>query len=78
MTRNERKRAELIEQFKRSPYLSVADLIEILKTFPKYLPVTGYNGGENTDYVTTAGVRLQAGEDRAWGIDQDHVDIMGF
>lgn len=74
----ERKRAALVEQFKNSPYLAVGDLISLLRTFPQHLAVTGYNGGENTDFVTVAGVRLQEGEDRAWGINQDHVDIMGL
>lgn len=77
LKQRERKRAELQEQFKDAPYLAVGDLINLLRTYPMHLPVTGFNVHEETTYVRAGSVRLYAGQDRTWGINQDHVDIMG-
>lgn len=62
--------------------LTVADLIELLKTYPKDLPVTGYNAHEDTDFVTCDSVREGSG---AWGLllpggeryTGPYLDIMG-
>lgn len=64
--------------------MTVAELIELLKTYPQYIPVTGYNGAEQTDFITKHGVRLRDA-DRADYLHVDgklfvgqHVDIMGL
>lgn len=80
--RQEAKRAELEQKLKGAPYLTVADLIELLKTYPKDLPVTGYNAHEYTGFVTCDSVSV---EDGTWGLrlpggdrhSGPHLDIMG-
>lgn len=48
--------------------MTVAQLIELLKTFPQDIPVTGYNGQEETEFVTEAGINLRH-------TNQDHVTL---
>jgi hypothetical protein len=67
--------------------MTVSELIELLKQFPQNVPVTGFNGQEETGLVTKAGVRLQSSDDDGYGpwdyAKQERyigqfVDIMGF
>lgn len=64
--------------------MTVAELIEILKTHPQDLPVTSYHGGEETGFVTARGVRLEDDEYGVWDdvkgkrVKGPRIDIMGF
>jgi hypothetical protein len=46
--------------------MTVAELIELLKTFPQDIPVTGYDAHENTSWVTTRTVQLETVEGSWW------------
>jgi hypothetical protein len=87
--RQEAKRVELQARFTEQGYMTVANLIELLKTYPQGAPVTGYQGQEETDLVTPKGVRLMDDETTAYHLSVFHdnanarvrgpfLDIMGF
>jgi hypothetical protein len=87
--RQEAKRVELQARFTKQGYMTVANLIELLKTYPQGAPVTSYQGQEETDLVTPAGVRLTNDENTAYHLSvfNTHaharvrgpfLDIMGF
>jgi hypothetical protein len=66
--------------------MTVAELIELLKTFPQDLPVTGYNGSESTDWITPEGINLEDTAETCGGMrnkdgtryEGRYLDIMGF
>ena len=64
--RQEAKRVELQARFTEQGYMTVANLIELLKTYPQGTAVTGYNGQEESDLVTPVGVRLTHDTETAW------------
>lgn len=83
------KRAALAETLDAKGFMTVAELIALLKTYPQDAPVTGYTGQEETDLVTPKGVRLQAGEGTSYilhafspnahaRVRGPFLDIMGF
>ena len=60
--RQEAKRAELAAAAEAKGYMTVADLIAYLKTFPQGAPVTGYNAHEDEGLVLPRSIHTRDDE----------------
>lgn len=82
--RQEAKRAELAAAAEAKGYMTVADLGAYLKTFLQDVPVTGYNGHEETDFVLPSSMSFTDNEHttrfalrRSVQVRGPFLDIMG-
>lgn len=82
--RQEAKRAELAAAAEAKGYMTVAELIAYLKTFPQDAPVTGFHMHEDTGLVLPSSISLQDNEHttrfalrRSVQVRGPFLDIMG-